>query len=142
LPGAHRQAAVVDSAKVTAAGRDVARDVALSQAPVRVVCPSFHGAIELIGRRWSGAIVYSLLPGPMRFSEIAGAIPQISDRLLSVRLRELESRGLVARRVLHGAPVHVEYELTQMGRALEPTLAQLRAWAREWLDGGLQPESA
>ena len=74
----------------------------------------------MLGKRWTGAIVHALLPGPMRFSELSQAIPQISDRLLSMRLKELEACGLVARRVWDEAPVRVEYELTPKGRALEP----------------------
>ena len=69
----------------------------------------------------------------MRFSELSQAIPQISDRLLSMRLKELEACGIVARRVWDEAPVRVEYELTPKGRALEPAVTALRRWAREWL---------
>jgi DNA-binding HxlR family transcriptional regulator len=97
------------------------------------VCPYFHEAVELLGKRWTGAIVDSLLAGPMRFSEISHAIPQISDRLLSTRLRELEACGIVAREVGNGAPVRVEYELTPKGRALEPAVTAIRSWARAWL---------
>jgi DNA-binding HxlR family transcriptional regulator len=97
-------------------------------------CPYYHEAIELIGKRWTGAIVVVLLDdGPMRFSEIAGAVPELSDRLLSERMKELEARGVVERRVHSGPPVRVEYTLTAMGRELEPALSQLKAWAREWL---------
>ena len=99
----------------------------------RDVCPYYHEAIELLGKRWTGAIVHVLLAGPMRFSELAQAIPQISDRLLSMRLKELESFGIVARRVWEQAPVRVEYELTPKGKALGPTVTELRRWAREWL---------
>ena len=68
-------------------------------------CPHLHEAVELIGKRWSGAIVYVLLNGgPMRFTEIGGAVPQLSDRLLSERMKELEARGIVERQVQHGAP--------------------------------------
>ena len=73
-----------------------------------------------------------LLAGPMHFSEIAQTVPQISDRLLSTRLKELEAAGIVTRRVIDGTPVHVEYELTDKGRALEPALNAIRSWAREW----------
>jgi DNA-binding HxlR family transcriptional regulator len=97
------------------------------------VCPYFHEAIELLGKRWSGAIVHALLGGPQRFSALTHAIPQISDRLLSIRLKELEACGIVAREVYDGAPVRVEYALTPKGRALEPSLKAIRAWAREWL---------
>jgi DNA-binding HxlR family transcriptional regulator len=97
------------------------------------VCPYFHEAVELLGKRWTGAIVHALLCGPMRFSELSHAIPQISDRLLSIRLKELEACGIVAREVAEAAPVRVEYQLTPMGRALEPAIRSLRAWACEWL---------
>jgi DNA-binding HxlR family transcriptional regulator len=97
------------------------------------VCPYFHEAVELLGKRWTGAIVHALLAGPMRFSEISHAIPQISDRLLSIRLRELEACGIVVRDVHEEAPVRVEYELTPKGRALEPAVSAIRSWAREWL---------
>ena len=94
--------------------------------PPRDVCPYYHEAVELLGKRWTGAIVHVLLPGPMRFSAIAQAIPQISDRLLSMRLKELESFGIIARRVRDAAPVRVEYELTPKGAALGPTVTELR----------------
>ena len=76
-----------------------------------------------------------LLDGPLRFSQIAQAIPELSDRLLSERMKELEARGLVGRRVDPGPPVRVEYSLTPMGRELEPVLTGLRGWARRWLAG-------
>jgi DNA-binding HxlR family transcriptional regulator len=97
------------------------------------VCPYFHEAVELVGKRWTGAIVGALIPGPRRFSEIAQAIPQISDRLLSTRLRELESEGIVGREVLGGSRIRVLYTLTSKGRALEPAITELSVWARHWL---------
>jgi DNA-binding HxlR family transcriptional regulator len=98
-------------------------------------CPLYHEAIELIGRRWTGAIVEVLMQaGPLRFSEISHAVPELSDRLLSERLKNLEERGVVSREVDAGPPVKVAYELTDMGRSLEPALAELKAWARRWLD--------
>jgi DNA-binding HxlR family transcriptional regulator len=97
-------------------------------------CPFYHEAVELIGRRWTGAIVAVLLDhGPLRFSEIAQAVPELSDRLLSERMKELEARGLVARHVEPGPPVRVTYELTAMGHELQPALDELRSWARQWL---------
>ena len=97
-------------------------------------CPHLHEAVELIGKRWSGAIIVVLLEaGPMRFSEIAQAIPQLSDRLLSERMKELEARGIVDRHVHHESPVRVEYELTEMGRQLAPALDQLKSWSHRWL---------
>jgi DNA-binding HxlR family transcriptional regulator len=100
----------------------------------RSCCPYLHEAVELVGKRWTGAIVYVLLKGGrMRFSEICQAIPQISDRLLSERMKELEARGIVERHVHPDSPVRVEYELTDMGRALAPALGELKAWAHHWL---------
>ena len=97
-------------------------------------CPQLHEAIELIGRRWTGAILAVLIEGgTMRFSEICAAVPQLSDRLLSERMKELEARGMVERRVVDAAPVRVQYTITEMGRALGPTLAELQGWAQRWL---------
>ena len=96
------------------------------------VCPDFHAAIELIGRRWAGAILIALAGGPHYFAELGSAIPGLSDRLLSRRLRELEAAELVDRSVHQGTPARVSYSLTEKGRALEPALAELRSWARAW----------
>ena len=104
--------------------------------PQDEVCPYYHQAVELVGKRWTGAIIDTLLPGPRRFSEISQAIPQISDRLLSMRLRELESEGIVLRDVTSALPVAVRYGLTTKGRELEPAVSALRDWARNWLQPG------
>src|SRR5260370_23046366 len=90
-------------------------------------CPLYHEAVELIGRRWTGAIVAVLLDGGvLRFSEIANAVPEMSDRLLSERMKELEARGVVMRTVEAGPPRRVHYERTAIGRTLQPPLPQLR----------------
>jgi DNA-binding HxlR family transcriptional regulator len=96
-------------------------------------CPYYHEAVELIGRRWTGAILRVLMDGPLRFSEIAQAVPELSDRLLSERMKQLEGRGIVERRVIPGPPLRVEYELSRMGHELEPALAELQQWAKRWL---------
>jgi DNA-binding HxlR family transcriptional regulator len=97
-------------------------------------CPHFHQAVELVGKRWTGAILYVLLHGgSMRFSEIAHAVPDLSDRLLSERMKELEGYGIVERRVTESAPARVEYELTDRGRELAPALKALKAWADRYL---------
>jgi DNA-binding HxlR family transcriptional regulator len=104
-------------------------------APPGECCPYLHEAVELVGKRWTGAIVYVLLEGGnMRFSEIGSAVPNLSDRLLSERMKELESRGIVERHVHNESPVRVEYELTGMGRELGPALRELRRWAVRYLD--------
>jgi DNA-binding HxlR family transcriptional regulator len=96
-------------------------------------CSAYHQAIELIGKRWTGAIVFVLLDGPLRFSEVKVLVPEISDRLLSERMKELEAEGIVQRNVMDAMPVRVEYRLTEKGRALEPAVRSLKVWARSWL---------
>jgi DNA-binding HxlR family transcriptional regulator len=96
-------------------------------------CSAYHAAIELIGKRWTGAIVFVLLDGPLRFSEVKVLVPDLSDRLLSERLKELEAEGIVERRASEGVPVRIEYGLTEKGRALEPAVRSLKVWARSWL---------
>jgi DNA-binding HxlR family transcriptional regulator len=96
-------------------------------------CSLYHRAIELVGKRWTGAILLVLMDGPLHFSGIRQLVPELSDRLLSERLKELEAEGIVERRVLEGSPVRVEYSLTSKGRALEPTLGALKEWAQTHL---------
>lgn len=103
-------------------------------------CPRYHAAIEFIGKRWTGAIVRVLMHrSPLRFSQIAQAVPALSDRLLSERMKELEARGVVERTVVRGRPAHVEYALTPMGRELAPALDALEAWAQRWLPADGDP---
>lgn len=95
-------------------------------------CEHFHRAVELIGKRWTGAIVRVLEAGPRRFSEIASAVPGLSDRLLSARLKQLESEGILDRRVTSASPVRIDYLLTDKGRALQEITAGIAHWAHEW----------
>ena len=95
-------------------------------------CSLYHRAVELVGKRWTGAILLVLMDGPLRFSEIAHLVPDISDRLLSERLKELEAEEIVERRVQHDSPVRVEYALTAKGRALEPALRALKNWSHSY----------
>lgn len=105
----------------------------MAKTPVSPFCPRYHYAVELIGRRWTGAIVRMLLGEPRRFAELATAIPDLSDRMLAERLRELEQEGVVERTVIPETPVRIEYSLTPMGRALEGTIRALGDWAEHWL---------
>ena len=97
------------------------------------LCIRFHRAVELIGGRWTGSVIQLLLNGRMRFAELRDAIPEISDRMLSERLRELEAEGILDRIVVPETPVRVEYELTEKGRALEQALASVGKWAERWV---------
>ncbi len=96
-------------------------------------CPFFHHAVELVGRRWSGAIINEMLHGPQGFNELLATVPGLSDRLLTERLREFESEGLVRRTVIPGPPVRVSYELTEAGKGLEPVIRELSTWAERWV---------
>jgi DNA-binding HxlR family transcriptional regulator len=102
-------------------------------------CPYYHGAVELIGRRWTGAILRALLHGVGRFSELASAVPGLSDRMLAERLKELEGEGIVCRTVFPETPVRIEYSLTEKGRALESVVRALSEWAGEWHGGAPAP---
>jgi DNA-binding HxlR family transcriptional regulator len=97
------------------------------------ICPRFHHAVELIGGRWTGAIISRLLGGRARYNELRAAIPEISDRMLSERLRALEGEGLLTRTVLPESPVRVEYDLTVKGRALEESIDAIGKWAARWI---------
>ena len=97
------------------------------------ICPRYHRAVELIGRRWSGAVISAMLAGNTRYHEIRDSVPDISDRMLAERLRELEAEGVIVRHVFPTTPVRIEYELTEKGRALEATIAAITAWASEWV---------
>ena|SRR3990172_7537755 len=96
-------------------------------------CPYYHHAIELVGRRWTGAILRAMLGQKTRFTDIAAVIPGLSDRLLSERLKELEAEGIVERRVYPETPVRIEYRLTEKGRALEEVVFAVSDWAARWL---------
>ena len=108
------------------------------QPTLSTFCPRYHRAVELIGKRWTGAILRVLFAGPHRFNEILARVPGLSDRLLSERLRELEVEELVIRHVVAGPPIRSEYELTERGRDLEPVIRDISAWAEKWI--ALPPE--
>jgi DNA-binding HxlR family transcriptional regulator len=96
-------------------------------------CSLYHQAVELVGKRWTGAILIVLLDGPLRFSEIKQLVPDLSDRLLSERLKELEAEGIVQRRCHGAGAAKVEYTLTEKGEALEPAVRALKSWAHSYL---------
>ena len=98
-------------------------------------CPHYHRAVELIGGRWTGAVLRALLSGVKRFTDLTETIPGLSDRMLSQRLKELEAEGIVVRTVIPETPVRVEYSLTEKGRALGSVIEAVSGWAGEWLAG-------
>lgn len=100
--------------------------------PREQLCPKIEAAFELLGKRWTGMIIWALLSGPKRFKEISELIPGMSDRMLSERFKELEASGILTRRVYPETPVRIEYSLTEKGRALQPALDEMRKWAERW----------
>ncbi|SDO83735.1 winged helix-turn-helix transcriptional regulator [Actinacidiphila guanduensis] len=103
---------------------------------IHQVCERFHTAIELIGGRWTGAIIRAVFTGQHRFAHIRAAVPGLSDTMLAQRLRTLEENGLLERRAGPGGtpgPAPAEYHLTQKGLELEPVLAAVTAWSHRWV---------
>jgi DNA-binding HxlR family transcriptional regulator len=98
------------------------------------LCPRFHRAIEILGRRWTGLIVQALTQHPRRFADLASYLDDISERMLSERLKELATQGIVERVVLPTSPVQVEYRLTEKGAALEGVMRAIGKWADAWID--------
>ena len=105
-----------------------------STTQVYQMCPRYEHAIQLLGKRWTGLILDSLMEGPRRFCELTATVEGLSDRVLSDRLRELESEGIVKRIVYPQIPVRVEYRLTEKGRDLRPVVQSIHEWAQEWVE--------
>ena len=96
------------------------------------LCPRFEVAFELLGKRWTGLIIRSLLNGSKRFSDVQEIIPALSARVLTERFKELEEQGILTRSVYPEMPVRIEYELTEKGRDLEKAMDEIQAWAEKW----------
>lgn len=97
------------------------------------MCPRFEKAVELLSKRWVALIVFQLLSGQRRFSEIEAALTNLSGRVLSERLKELEATGIVKREVFAETPVRIEYSLTDMGRSLAPVFEEIAKWSSDWI---------
>jgi DNA-binding HxlR family transcriptional regulator len=103
--------------------------VASDESPM---CQHFQRAAELIGKRWNPLVVRALQSGATRFGELRDGIPQISDALLSERLKELEAEGILTRTVTPDTPVRIQYTLTERGRDLTKVMDELAQWAERW----------
>src|SRR6059058_1223856 len=97
------------------------------------ICPRYEHAIQLLGKRWTGLLLYALMEGPQRFCELTATVEGLSDRVLSDRLRELEVEGVVERIVYPHIPVRVEYQLTEKGRDLKSVVQSIHTWAEKWI---------
>ncbi|WP_054956601.1 winged helix-turn-helix transcriptional regulator [Paenibacillus dakarensis] len=98
------------------------------------LCPRFESAFAFLGKRWNGLIIQTLMSGPKRFKDISNFIPSMSDKMLSERMKDLESEGILIRHVYPETPVRIEYELTDKGRALKPVMEQISIWAEQWVE--------
>ncbi|RYM06728.1 transcriptional regulator [Sporolactobacillus sp. THM7-7] len=102
--------------------------------------PELHEAcpvevtLTIIGGKWKGVILYHLLSGKKRFNEFRRLIPGITQRMLTLQLRELESDGVVHREVYRVIPPKVEYSLTEFGRTLEPIIRQMKTWGEKYAE--------
>jgi DNA-binding HxlR family transcriptional regulator len=98
-----------------------------------LLCPKFEKAMEILSKRWTGLIVHQLLPGPQRFVRIENSLPNLSGKVLSERLRELETEGIIRRDVYPDTPVRIEYQLTDKGYALAPLFGHIEKWSQDWI---------
>lgn len=98
-----------------------------------VMCPRYGRAAQLLGKKWTGVILRVLMGRPRRFGDFRQQVPDLSERLLSERLRELEEEGLVRRIVEDRRPVLILYELTQKGHELEAVVHSIQTWADRWI---------
>ena len=97
------------------------------------LCPKFEDAFELLGKRWTGLIIRTLLNDQKRFTDISAAIPNMSARMLTERFKELENHGIVIRTVYPETPVRIEYELTEKGKELGAVMDAVQIWAEKWI---------
>jgi DNA-binding HxlR family transcriptional regulator len=96
------------------------------------ICEHVQRAAELVARRWIPQVIYAMQVGPRRYTDLKTAIPQISDAVLSERLKELEAAEIVIRSVEPTTPVRIEYTLSPRGEELASALGELRVWAERW----------
>lgn len=101
-------------------------------------CP-VQFALAIIGSKWAILILRELFSGSRRTHEFLSALPGISTKTLTARLRELESHGLVERRVFPEVPPRVEYSLTSKGRQVQPVMAALQVVGQQWMSQSVRP---
>jgi DNA-binding HxlR family transcriptional regulator len=97
------------------------------------LCPRFEKGMEILSKRWVGLIVFQLMSGPQRFCQIESSLPNISGRILSERLKELEQEGIVRRDVYPETPVRIEYSLTEKGKSMGPVFEEITKWSSQWV---------
>ncbi|KUP23063.1 helix-turn-helix domain-containing protein [Paenibacillus sp. DMB5] len=102
------------------------------------MCPRFEKAVDVLSKRWVALIVFVLMQGPRRFGEIEGCLSNLSGKVLSDRLKEMENEGIIQRTVYPEMPVRIEYSLTAKGNALAPILGEINSWSSEWIELGVK----
>lgn len=102
------------------------------QDPAHTLCPSIQAALDVLGRPWTGLVLVSLQNGPLRYSELAARLPGLGDKTLSARLKELEAKGFISRRVLPEPPIRVEYALTPKGTAFRAVMEAIHDWGQQF----------
>lgn len=98
---------------------------------VYACCP-LEAALDVMGGKWKATVLFRLMENTCRFNELRRLLPNITQRMLTTQLRDLESDGLVSRKVYAEVPPKVEYSLTPLGRTLEPLLRELYHWGEEF----------
>ncbi|MGE5333202.1 MAG: winged helix-turn-helix transcriptional regulator [Nitrososphaerota archaeon] len=94
---------------------------------------SVEATLDVIGGKWKGVILFYLLDDKRRFGELRRLLPEVTQRMLTLQLRELEEAGIVHREVYREVPPRVEYSLTPFGKTLEPILLLMRAWGDDYM---------
>ncbi|QAY68623.1 transcriptional regulator [Paenibacillus protaetiae] len=97
------------------------------------MCPKYEAASDILGKKWTGRLIRVLLGGPKRFKEIKEQIPEMSDKMLTDRMKELEAEGIIKRTVYPEMPVRIEYELTLKGKELQPVIETIQKWGEAWM---------
>ena len=97
------------------------------------LCPKMEESLKLFGKKWIGLIVFSLLDGEKKFSDIEKFIPGLSGRVLTERLKELELKGIINRNVVPSRPIKISYELTRKGIDLSNVFNSIGEWTEKWM---------
>lgn len=100
----------------------------------KVLCPKFEEAVTILSKKWNGLVISLLLENPYRFCRLRDSVDGISDRVLTERLRELQSQGIIAKREIEEKEsTYTCYSLTEKGKALEPIYKDIQEWAEKWI---------
>lgn len=99
-----------------------------------------EATLSVIGGRWKPVLICRLIGGRKRFSELCRLAPNATERMITLQLRELEADGIISRHVFAEVPPRVEYQITELGRSLQPIIAAMQTWGRDFKDARLADE--